>query len=371
MNNQTWREIKNWMAGFSVRQIVFALITMVSLLLFVGLTLLAGRMKQWPADQRAAQRWSKAGDYGQVSCFFAESAKIDRYQVMSFRNQIETGLKEASYENKEGSGRIYIDAYSSQGKITIESGKSKLETRAVGIGGDFFQFHPMQLVTGGYFSGNDLMQDHIVIDEYAAWQLFGSNDVIGMQVLIGKVPHFISGVITRAEGRMWEGAGLEEGVVFLSCETLETYGKTPGINSYEAVMPNPVSGFAYQLVKEKFGFDELEMEVIDNTNRYTIEPLLSTIMDFGLRSMQHYAIRYPYWENYARGYEDFLAVILILQAVFFLTAAVILTAALIKGYRHRRWTWKGVGKGLWNFVGMTGSRIRQGMRKEKNRWKFF
>ena len=42
-----------------------------------------------------------------------------------------------------------------------------------------------------------LMKDYCVIDEDAAWQLFGSNDVAGMTVYIGGVPHIVTGVIRR------------------------------------------------------------------------------------------------------------------------------------------------------------------------------
>lgn len=51
-------------------------------------------------------------------------------------------------------------------------------------------FHPLKLITGSYFSGNDLMQDYCIIDQDAAWQLFGSNDVVGMTVYIGNVPPY-------------------------------------------------------------------------------------------------------------------------------------------------------------------------------------
>ena len=67
-------------------------------------------------------------------------------------------------------------------------------------------FHPLKLITGAYFSGNDLMQDYCIIDQDAAWQLFGSNDVVGMTVYFGNVPHIVTGGVQRAESRMDKAA---------------------------------------------------------------------------------------------------------------------------------------------------------------------
>ena len=41
------------------------------------------------------------------------------------------------------------------------------------------------------------MQDYCIIDQDAAWQLFGSNNVAGMTVKIGGIPHIIAGVVER------------------------------------------------------------------------------------------------------------------------------------------------------------------------------
>lgn len=89
-------------------------------------------------------------------------------------------LQEASItETSENpSARLWVDAYSADGKITLVNGKNTLDANAIGIGGDFFMFHPLKPITGSYFSGNDLMQDYCIIDQDAAWQLFGSNDVV-------------------------------------------------------------------------------------------------------------------------------------------------------------------------------------------------
>jgi hypothetical protein len=208
----------------------------------------------------------------------------------------------------------------------------------------------LELVNGTYFSGHDLMQDSVIVDEEAAWQLFGSSDIIGKPVMIGGVPHYIRGVVRRETGRMWEGAGLNNGVAYISNDSLVKYGNTSGIRNYEVVMPNPVSGFAARLVGENLGFTEEKMMVIDNTARYGWEALLTVITETGQRSMHSYAIRFPYWENYARGFEDILAFMMVLQAFFLLVPAVILALMIYFGFKHRTWTLKSIGKNSWTFI---------------------
>ena len=64
----------------------------------------------------------------------------------------------------------------------------------------------MEFKSGAPFSWESLHTDGIVVDEETAWQLFGSNDVEGMQVMIGQVPHFITGVIEKEAGKMIHSA---------------------------------------------------------------------------------------------------------------------------------------------------------------------
>ena len=130
------------------------------------------------------------------------------------------------------------------------------------MGGDFFLFHRLKLKNGSFFSGNDVMQDFCIIDEDAAWQLFGSSDVVGQMVTVGGTPHIVSGVIERAEDKLSKAAGLSETLVYVSYESLSNYGTNNGINHYEICMPNPVSNYAYNLVKDKLKIDDKYIEII-------------------------------------------------------------------------------------------------------------
>lgn len=367
MNNRIIYFIKS----LTPKQIIFSSITVISLLLYLVLTVWSNRQVAALTDQQAAKRWDKEGDSAQVSCFFAENIEVDEFMLMNFKRQLEQSLLEVlqQEETEEGTEkRLLIDAYSSLGRITITSEKGKLDNvSAVGIGGDFFLFHPLQLVSGGYFSGNDLMQDSVVLDEEAAWQLFGSNDVAGMSVMIGNVPHYVAGVIKRQEGRFAEGAGLNKTVVYVSYSTLSSYGTSDGINVYEVVAPNPVKGFVYNAVKEKLGVSEDEMVVVENSSRYTLLALLPVLLDFGTRSMQNTAVKFPYWENIARGWEDVKVLILLFQFILLFIPAEIIVVFLIIRWKNRNFTLKDV----WNFMLEKKDTLRKKARGEKDKWQHF
>lgn len=363
-------KIKQFFGSLTPKQMIFSLTAIFSFVLWLVLTLWIHGKIGGLIDQQAAIRWDEEGKSAQISCFLSEEADFDEMGIMGFEKQLEQSLLEvlpADEQDVENGKRLFIDAYSSLGKVTVKSEKGSLEADAVGIGGDFFLFHPLQLVSGGYFSGNDLMKDSIILDEDAAWQLFGSSDIAGKSVTIGDVPHYVSGVVKRQEGRFAENAGLKETVVYVSNETLSNYGKSSGINVYEVTAPNPVKGFVYKCVKEKLGVEEEDMIVVENSSRYTPEALIPVILEFGSRSMQNFAVRFPYWENIARAWEDVSALVLLFQFVFLLIPAVIITVFLIIKWKNRNFTWKDVG----NFIINTKDRIVQKAESEKDKWEHF
>ena len=316
----------------------------ISLLLFLILAILVGCLDDNQDTQNAAYRWNREGGAAQVSCFFSVNSMISGEGIRELEHSIDQALIEAAVEteSENPSARAWIDAYSADGQLMVSSDRGTVEADAIGIGGDFFYFHPLKLLSGAYFSGNDLMQDYCIIDQDAAWKLFGSNDVAGMNVYINGIPHIVTGVVERRTDKMYQAAGLDSTMIYVSYRTLSTLGSCNGINHYEIVMPNPITGFAYNFVKEKLASNERETEIVENSNRYSLVSRLKMIPKMNYRSMNGKAIIYPYWENVARCYEDILTVITIFEVIFlgyFVFAVVVL---FIYWWRHKGWTIKGV-----------------------------
>ncbi|MCD7837148.1 MAG: ABC transporter permease [Lachnospiraceae bacterium] len=342
-----------------------------SFIIFLILLGVSNHMAASLLSQNMADRWSSEGGAAQISCFFSVNSNITRDAIEEFEHSVDDMLEEDSItaessgadgEEANESARLWADAYSADGSVTIASDGASFSASAIGIGGDFFLFHPLQLVSGAYFSGNDLMQDYCVLDEEAAWQLFGSNDIAGQMVTIGGVPHMVTGVIRRPDGRLNEAAGLSETVVYVSYDTLEKYGVNNGINHYEIVMPEPVSGYALGKVGEMLADDEKNTEIIQNDTRFSLLSRIQTLSEFGTRSMNGKAIIYPYWENEARGYEDIIALITVFMLIFLLYPAVFLIIMLIKWWRHRTWSFRQV----WNKLYDKGERLAEAHREKRS-----
>ena len=83
----------------------------------------------------------------------------------------------------------------------LSTKRATISAKAIGVGGDFFQFHPMDLEYGNYFSDSDVNKDLVVIDEEIAWQLFGGINVTGKIIDVGGHPHLIVGVIAKVANK--------------------------------------------------------------------------------------------------------------------------------------------------------------------------
>ena len=266
--------------------------------------------------QKLAERWSKEEEFAQFACYFTEEACFDKSQILSVEWNLVSAMEEASVtsENEYG-GRNWIDAYSTQGQLSIGSSRGSMEVRAFGVGGDFFQFHPLMLLDGNYFDAADENEDGVVIDEMVAWQLFGSNNVSGMQVEINGALYPIRGVVRSDVGIFSEAVKEEAPTIYVSYRLLEGKEQSLPIECYEVLVANPVKGFAKDAVVKALGMKEENYELIECSSRFDLLQRFEVLKNFGIRSMTTKNIVFPYWENRARGYEDISALFLILEMI--------------------------------------------------------
>ena len=334
-------------------------------LLFTGMILIGeGQIKKGLYDQQMAERWSKEGDAAQVSAFFSEDAVEDVNYFRGIEQSVDKALQEASIVAENENARLWIDAVSQSGKVVLSSERAFVELNALGVSGEFFQFHPQKIVFGSLFRQDSMMQDGIVIDEETAWQLFGSSDVAGMQVMIGQVPHYITGVIERAEGRLEEAAGLEKSVCYLSLDSLQNYGRTTGGFTYEIVMPNPIKNFAFSAMQTAVGKENEEVVLVENSTRFELLPLFGVIRDFGIRSMSFKEVVYPYWENIARGQEDILALLLLVKCFLLILPCIFVITVIIYLWKNRTWHLKQGIQWMQDKIYEAGS--KRGAKKKKS-----
>ena len=320
----------------------------ICLLLFLALTVFRSKSTSALPDMHGAERFAPEGGYAQIGCYFAERVTVEPERYREFNYRVESALTTNSIGKDEDNpdARLFLDCYSMEGSVTLVHERKTVEAKAIGTGGDFFFFHPVELVSGMHYMVDALMKDQVLIDETVAWQLFGGYDVAGQTVEIGGTSYVVSGVAKSGSGRMLKAAGSEGALVFLPAEGLRADGAlrhdADRINCYELIMPDPVDGFAAKLIRETLGFDEESMHLADQTKRFGSFSLLSVLTDYGTRSMTGAAISYPYWENLARGTEDILAPVVVLQALCLLVPVILIVIEIVHRYRHKEWTAQGI-----------------------------
>lgn len=357
--------MRRFLSRFNKRQIIIVAIMIFSLLLFAGLTVYNNIRIKSLSDQQMVSRWSSEGGFAQISCFFDGNAKVEEFSLKNFEHQLDQLLLQDSITNTSDndSARLWEDAYSGTGSVTVKSDKSSATVNAIGVSGDYFSFHPLDLVSGTYFNDDYIMQDYVIIDEETAWQLFGSSSVAGMEITIGGIPHVIIGVYHREQDYLSKAAGLDSSTIYLSYTSLVQYGTSNGISVYEIVMPNPISGYAKEMVNKNLGVDTSLYSSVENSDRYSLFSTFKNIAGLSKRSIRTDSVAYPFYENIARFYEDQLAVVMIFRIIFLFIPILILVYFLIYLWRHKKWDKQDVKNRFEQLGNWMIKRIRTGFKK--------
>lgn len=332
--------------SLSKKQAFFIVTCICAIFVSLCLHMLSSHLKNQLLHEKVATLWDAEGDTAHISVYFTENEKYALKQQSGelgyflqniyhnlMQKVTESSAQEAGVKNTNARNLIY--GYYASGKVTVQYNKKKADVNAYGVGGDFFQFHPVKLLCGSYFSENDLMQDRIILDEETAWQLFGSSDVVGLFVTINEIPHMVVGVYERERGYLLDAAGNAESRIFVSHSTLEQNGVYYGLGGVEYLIPNPVTGFGLGLVQNEYL--NREVSFVEHQNRFAFFPLLRIVTQIGTRSMGLSGITFPYWENIARSYEDFLASLLVIRLVLMAYVMIVAIFFVWQMWLHRKW----------------------------------
>lgn len=305
--------------------VVFAVLLLAAVSCYAAVRSISGML----LTQQEAKRWQGGSDtpYAQISCFLPVDQKIDTAKVNAFRQVMMKKFQEASLDIHSGE-QLYVDAWSTAGKLSVSSALGKGDVYAYAVGGDFFLFHPLRLRNGSYISGSDLMKDRAVLDEETAWLLFGSDNVQGMSFKINGQNFIVAGVIEREDDFATKKAYTDGLGIFISYDAYLELEKDAGITCYEVVMPEPVKGFAQSVANDKFPIGR--GEIVNNTTRFSFNRLVKIARQYGQRSMQNKGVMYPYWENAARYAEDIAALLTALYMAFLLLPSITVLVVVIR-----------------------------------------
>lgn len=303
-------------------------------------------------SQQEADRWQADGEikYHQVSAYLQNDSMISLESISQIRSDIQGKLMEASYTQDSVTGRLWIDAYMAQSQDSVsktsDMGTNGVESvNILGVGGDFFRFHTQDLISGSEFGDDDPSQDKVLIDQETAWQLYGATDVAGKTIDIGSRQFVISGVYRASEDKTEQQARGNESYIFMDYDLFHEMYPEENIIAYEAVMPNPVKGFALLALKEAFGESEdtlyaedivvsfSDKEYVDNTTRFDTVMLLKKLIALPKLMMHTTQVSYPYWENAVRALEIRLEFLLLWKLLFLLPVIVTIVIVAVIVFR--------------------------------------
>ena len=197
-------------------------------------------------DQTSAARWTQDGNSSQVSAFFSDAVSITDDTAKSIGAKFNLRLREDSIalseKQIENGASLTNSCYCGIGNTDVSTPDDSVTVTAIGVGGDFFNFHPLELMDGYYFAQDDLMQDRVLLDDQTAWRLFGSAQIVGQQVTIGGTPHFVAGVFKRPEKRFYKEAGMGAYLIFMSYDSLCRFTESGAASGGEGTEEDGFSG---------------------------------------------------------------------------------------------------------------------------------
>ena len=297
------------------KHIVLLIIDTASVVFFLCMTLAAYFTANSLPDQQAAKRWGGETKYAQISVYTDCYDEINIDSIFMARINVEKKLVENSISSEIEDARVWTDAFSSyQTSMTAASDHGSAEAAAIITGGDFFVFHPQDMISGYYYSDSDTMHDRIVIDDVLAWQLYGSSDIVGMPVIIDGKYFYVAGVFRQSENNDIKKVYGEKPRMFMSYQGYSLiHEEGAKFSCYEACLPDPVTGLGKQIISESISIDEKNYRIVENSSRYGLKNRFTMLADNNVRSVVDIPVVYPYWENAARMTEDRSVTLLIMQ----------------------------------------------------------
>ena len=205
------------------------------------------------------------------------SVYVDPHEAISLE---ETKYAKETLERrvKEFSEEVHpLAVWGKMGDCFLSTGGHELYSEAVIASDDFFLMHRYTVLSGTLYPFGG---EGVVLNRYAAWTLFGSDDAAGQKVKKNESETTVYAVVDD---------GLETPVVYLG------YGAEDADASFfEAVIPELVKGFALESIHNCF-YESERCIIVSNDTRFEKESL-KTARKALFAETQPASFRVPKWE---------------------------------------------------------------------------
>lgn len=294
--------------GSSMKTEIKVLIAVnVLILIFTACTLLRiNYLKEHYALDGAASSWGNGSvKYTQESVYFSGSEGKSEVDAFMLRRQMEKTLKDQAALSDDAAGRQWIDCAYAETETSIYNGRVYTDVIATGVWGDYFVFHPEELLYGSYFSESDPNIDIIVLDDLASWNMFGSMDTVGREVLINGRNYRIRGVV-RAPDIQDRIARTAYGVkphVYVPYQAMKDFSPYSALSVYEYCIPEKVRDFGRIVAEEVFKTQYDKGNTVEQSKRFDLIELVKGVRDIPTTAMRISTFAYPWSENTVRAAE--------------------------------------------------------------------
>ena len=257
---------------------------LIPLLLAVLLLLSCHSIRQLTATQTLqyeAERWQGPSEqsYSQVSVFWNEG-EMNAAQAEALSNELR-----ASFPTDEIPP--FVTAYGAKSSGLASYAHRRAEAELWSVSKDFFTLHAFSMAEGGpgTFARTG---SEAVLNEAAAFALFGSNDCIGEAFQM-------NGLGWRVIAVIQEPTGAANGAAFGAAPRIFLpIADDASVTFYEAILPEYYSGYATQSLQNATG-----QSVTSSTDRFRLSRLWEKLKDF-FRTPPGETPPLPPWEQAAR-----------------------------------------------------------------------
>lgn len=231
--------------------------------------------------QYEAERWQGPSEqtYSQVSVFWNDG-EMDAGQAKTLAEELQ-----ASFPTEDIPP--FVTAYGAKSSGLAVYAHRRAEAELWSVSRDFFTLHAFSMAEGGPGTFADTGSE-AVLNEAAAFALFGSSDCIGEDIQISGLGWRVIAVIREPDGAANEAAFGTAPRIFLPIADNDP------VTFYEAILPEYYTGYAAQSLQNATG-----QTVTTSTGRFRLSRLWEQVKDF-FRSPPEQTPSLPPWEQAAR-----------------------------------------------------------------------
>lgn len=263
--------------------------------------------------QMEAERWQgeSTTPFRQIAAFLPNASTAEEAADTSRRLQ-------AELEDD------ILCAYGSWEDAEAAFAKRRTQVEAYRVSSDFFRLHSFDAASGATASFQS-EADVAILNEEAAWQLFGSNQCIGEYITVGEETRRVLAVIAEPQGAVNARAFGGTARIYTKITSAQP------VTFYEFILPEYYTGFAEQTVQAALG----TAVITDCTDRFQIAALWTAAISFFFGAQQE-AVNTPPWEFSAQQTQRQLCLLAVLCIVIGVSLLCLLIRFVLREIRKMR-----------------------------------